>query len=108
MAFGGHSCSMRIESLLKQASALGLHLEPRGDRLLVTPAENCTAEIVAELRQHKTEVLAALKANSARATWLHIARQILAGEFDDAKPSIRESLTTELWSIPHPLCCRAL
>jgi len=40
--------------------------------------------------------------------WLHVARQILADEFDGCDHSTRESLTIGLRSIAHPACRRAL
>lgn len=42
------------------------------------------------------------------AVWLHIARQILAGEFYGCDRSTHESLTIGLRSIRHPDCQRAL
>lgn len=39
--------------------------------------------------------------------WLHIARQVLAGEFDGDRTAV-ESLTIGLRSIRHPLCQQAL
>ncbi|HWN95651.1 MAG TPA: hypothetical protein VNT99_11505, partial [Methylomirabilota bacterium] len=55
------------------------------------------------LRQHKPELIRWLTAS-----WLHVARQILDGEFVGADRSTRESLTIGLRSIAHPLCRRAL
>jgi hypothetical protein len=40
--------------------------------------------------------------------WLHVARQVLAGEFDGGDRSTRESIKIGLCSVPHPLCRRAL
>jgi hypothetical protein len=42
------------------------------------------------------------------AAWLHVARQILAGEFVGADRSTVESLTIGLRGIRHPLCRQAL
>jgi hypothetical protein len=41
---------------------------------------------------------------SDEAAWLPIARQVLAGEFDDADHSTLESLAIGLCGIAHPLC----
>jgi|GEM_PF-1386284 hypothetical protein len=42
------------------------------------------------------------------APWLHVAKQILAGEFVGADSSTVASLTIGLRSITHPLCQQAL
>jgi hypothetical protein len=65
------------------------------------------------LRQHKRELLDLLEAKAHGlsddcAPWLHIAKQILAGEFDGADKSTVESLTIGLRGIGHPLCRLAL
>jgi hypothetical protein len=95
------------------AVALGLRLEPRGDRLAVIPANLCPPEFADVLRQHKRELLDLLEARTANlppdcVPWLHIARQIMAGEFDGADGSTRESLTIGLRGIRHSLCRQAL
>jgi len=43
-----------------------------------------------------------------QAAWIPVARQILAGECDDADGSTREALRIGLRAINHPLCRRAL
>ena len=43
-----------------------------------------------------------------QAAWLPVARQILAGEFENADRSTVQSLAIGLRSIGHPLCRRAL
>jgi hypothetical protein len=65
------------------------------------------------LREHKGELLDWLETRGANLRpdclpWLHVARQILAGEFDGADGSTSESLQIGLRSINHPLCLRAL
>lgn len=99
--------------LHRRASELGLRLEPRGDKLAVIPAERLTPDFAAELRQHKREILDWLETRTVQLTpdqvpWLHVSRQILAGEFDGADKSTRESLRIGLRSIAHPLCQQAL
>ena len=42
-----------------------------------------------------------------QAPWLHVARQVLAGEFDEADKSTIQSLVIGLRSIQHPDCRRA-
>ena len=99
--------------LCQRAVRLGLRLEPRGDKLAVIPAKRCPPDFAAELRQHKGELLDFLEGQAAGlapdcAPWLHVARQILAGEFDGADNSTIGSLTIGLRGIRHPLCQQAL
>ncbi|MEK7677033.1 MAG: hypothetical protein AAB676_14475 [Verrucomicrobiota bacterium] len=104
---------MNAEALYIEATRRGLRLEPRGDKLAVLPGDRCPPDFANVLRAHKGELLSWLEARAAQlppdcAPWLHIARQILAGEFDGADRSTRASLTICLRSIAHPLCRRAL
>lgn len=98
--------------LYERAVRLGLRLEPRGDNLAVIPAGRCPPDFADSLRQHKRALLDLLEAKTARLTpdcapWLHVAKQVLSGEFDGCDRSTRESLTIGLRSIPHPVCRRA-
>lgn len=104
---------MTAQHLCLEASRRGLRLEPRGDKLAVIPAHLCPPDFADELRAHKRELLNLLETRTAClppdcAPWLHIARQILAEEFDGADRSTVESLTIGVRNIPHPLCRRAL
>jgi hypothetical protein len=100
--------------LYQRAVRLGLRLEPRGDKLAVIPAKRCPPDFAAELRQHKGELLDFLEGQAAGLAqdctpWLHVARQVVEGEFDAVlDDSVRGSLEIGLRSIPHPLCQRAL
>ena len=96
-----------------RAVALGLRLEPRGDRLAVSPANRCPPDFPGVLREHNRELLDWLETREVQLSpdcipWLHVARQILAGEFDGADGTTVESLTIGLRAIPHRLCERAL
>jgi hypothetical protein len=84
--------------LCERAVRLGLRLESRGDKLAVIPANRCPPEFADTLRQHKHEILSLLEGQAAGlapdcAPWLHVARQVLAGEFDGADSSTVASLT---------------
>jgi hypothetical protein len=99
--------------LLREASRWGLRIERRGDALAVMPKGKCPPEFKELLRQHKAEILDLLEAKAAnlppdQAPWLHVAKQVLAGEFDGADGSTRESITIGLRSIAHPVCRQAL
>ena len=104
---------MTAHEIYLEAIRRGLRLEPAGDKLAVIPAKQCPPDFADVLRQHKGELLNWLEARTAGlapdcAPWLHVARQILAGEFDGCDNSTRESLTIGLRHIHHPLCKQAL
>lgn len=104
---------MTALELYHEAERRGLRLEPRpGDKLAVIPANRCPPDFADELRQHKGELLDLLEAKTANLTpdcapWLHIARQVLAGEFVGADNSTVQSLILGLRGIRHPLCVSA-
>ena len=103
---------MTGREVYEKALSLGLTLEPNGDRLLVY-GDRCPPDFADVLREHKRELLDWLETRTVNLTpdyvpWLHVARQILAGEFDGGDSSTRESLTIGLRGIGHPLCRRAL
>ena len=103
-----------LQELFCRAKSLGLRLEPRdGDKLAVIPGHRCPRDFADILRAHKPELLSWLEGRAARLRedeipWLHVARQVLAGEFDGADISTRDSLSIGLQSIQHPLCQQAL
>jgi hypothetical protein len=105
---------MTPPELCKEAARRGLRLEPRGDKLAVIPASRCSPDFAAALRQRKQEILSLLESQAAglapdEAPWLHVAKQVLAGEFvGPMDNSVRDSLEIGLRSIAHPLCRRAL
>ena len=105
---------MTALDLFNEATRRGLQLEPRhGGLLAVSPANLCPPDFADVLRQHKSELLDLLEANRHAlppdcAPWLHVATQVLAGEFDGEDSSKVASLTIGLRSIPHPRCRRAL
>ena len=99
--------------LYHEATRRGLRLEPRGDKLVVIPGDQVSPEFAAALRQHKRELICWLESKSANIPadcrpWLHVARQVLDGEFDNCDRSTRESLVIGLRGIEHPTCSRAL
>jgi hypothetical protein len=53
---------MTALSVLTQARAAGLTLRPAGDRIRFKPVENMTPELLAEVREHKGELLDLLRA----------------------------------------------
>ena len=104
---------MTAQSLCFEATQRGLRLESRGDKLAVIPASRCPPEFADTLRQHKQEILSLLEGQAAGlapdcAPWLHVAKQILAGEFVGADGSTRQSLIIGLRSIQHQTCQQAL
>lgn len=104
---------MTAKELYHEAIMLGLRLLPDGDALLVIPAKACPPEFANVLRQHKPQLLAFLESKRCNlppdcAPWLHIAKQVMAGEFDRADSSMVGSLTIGLRAIGHPLCRAAI
>ena len=110
----GSPCFVTAADAYREATRRGLHLQPLdGDRLAVTPASRCPPDFADVLRQHKRELLDLLEANRHAlppdcAPWLHVARQVLEGEWNNANRSEVESLTIGLRGIQHPTCRRAL
>ncbi len=99
--------------LCRQAQSLGLRLEPAGDKLAVFPKGKCPPGFADVLRAHKPQLLSWLEGRTAglppdQAPWLHVARQVLAGEFEGADRSTVQSLVIGLRSIRHSDCQRAL
>src|SRR5881392_2705981 len=99
--------------LLREANRLSLKIRAREGKLFVTPAKRCPPEFADLLRHHKRELLDLLQAKADGlapdcAPWLHIAKPVLAGEFESADSSTRESLSIGLRSIAHPTCQTAL
>ena len=103
---------MKPLEVYREAQRLGFRLEPAGDQLLVF-GDHCPPDCAAELRQHKTELMALLEGEGVElmpdcAAWLPVTRQVLCGEFDGCDRSTSKSLIIGLRSIPRPPCQRAL
>jgi hypothetical protein len=99
--------------IIRAVTQVGGRLEPAGDKLRVLLPVDCSPALKDIIRQHKGELLDLLEANSANLApdcvpWLHVAKQVLAGEFVGCDGSTRESLVIGLRGILHPLCKRAL
>lgn len=104
---------MNAHDLYLEATRRGLRLEPAGDKLAVIPKGKCPSDFANVLRAHKGELMSWLEARASHlppdeAPWLHVAKQVLAGEFDGADRSTVQSLTIGLRGINHPVCRRAL
>lgn len=100
------------KAILTRARALGLTLRRKGDRIAVRPARLCTPDLLDTLRSQKRAIMDLLEAETTHlsrdcAPWLHIARQVLAGEFDGADGSTTESLWIGVRNIRHPVCQQA-
>jgi hypothetical protein len=80
-----------------------------GDRIGIAPASLVSPELFAEIQLQKPQLLDLLDARAAGVSndcrpWLHIARQVKAGEFDGGDRSLLMSLLIGLRSVAHPLC----
>lgn len=101
------------ELILKRARSLGLRLYREGDRLAIRPARLATPDVLAQLSCCKPQVLDLIEAEHHHlprdcAPWLHVARQVMAGEFEGADASTVQSLVIGLRGIRHELGQRAL
>ena len=81
--------------------------------MAVMPPDRCPPDFVEVLRLHKRELLDLLEAHRHAlppdcAPWLHVARQVLEGEFDGCDSSTAGSLAIGLRNIRHPRCREAL
>jgi TubC N-terminal docking domain len=99
--------------LYRRARALGLNVEADGSDLLIKPKSRCTPELVAELREHKSELLDFLQTRTVKLSadcvpWLHVAKQVINGEFSGADGGMIESLFIGLRRIRHPTAREAL
>jgi hypothetical protein len=91
----------------------GLRVTRRDDRIIFNPRGRCPQDLKNLFRDYKPEIMRLLEDEQAMlgpdcAPWLHVARQVLEGEFDSADGSTRESVTIGLRSIAHPDCQSAL
>ena len=92
-----------------EATRRGLRLIARGDKLEVTPKSRLSSEFAAVLREHKAQLIALLEIPDRDlehyyADGLHMAEQILAGEFDGADSSTTENLFVRLRDFADPQC----
>jgi hypothetical protein len=100
---------MTALDIYQYAQRLGLTLGADGEQLLIYPGSRCPPDFVETLRENKKALLALLELKPDglsidRVPWLHIARQVLAGEFDGGDRSLLESLHIGLSNIAHPAC----
>jgi len=96
-------------AILARCRLAGLRVWRDGDRLAIAPARCCPPELLAQIRAAKPQLLAWLEAEAAglradEVPWLHVARQVLAGEFDGCDRSTAASLRIGL----RPLVARGV
>jgi hypothetical protein len=87
--------------ILQQASERGLRLTAVGNDLHVNPGRLCPPELAQTLREHKTHVLALLRAQGIR--WIEVYSEALGEtiffcEDEDTKAALIEAGASE-WSI---------
>jgi hypothetical protein len=104
---------LNIAEVINEATRRGLRLERRGEFLAVRPKGACPPDFADVLRSHKAGILSLLEGRDAGLApdcqpWLHVAKQVLSGEFEGADGSTVESLTVGLRGIRHALCQQAL
>jgi hypothetical protein len=100
--------------ILSRCRRLGLKVWAEGDRIGIAPKESIPPGLLDEIRAAKPVLLPLVRDGEAnrltpdQVPWLHVAKQVHAGEFDDCDRSTCESLILGLRSIPHPICRQAL
>jgi hypothetical protein len=99
---------MNAALLLARCWSLGLTLRAKGNRLAVRPAYLATPALLAELRTAKPQLLNLLKAGADPLSpehyrCRHIARQVLAGEFDGGNRSTLERVFIRIKYFHYPL-----
>jgi hypothetical protein len=105
--------NLLAEMILHEATTRWhLTIKSKDGRLIISPARNCPPEIMELLKLHKHAIIDFLQAQDAKtsadsAPWIHVGRQVIAGEFDDADRSTRMSLLIGLRSVSHPVCRQA-
>lgn len=78
-------------TILESCRAAGLRVERDGDCLVIRPADRVAPELLNAIRAHKPDLLALLD-RGAPTPWRHVARQVLAGEFDGGTRSMLQSV----------------
>jgi len=84
-------------AILARCRLAGLRVWRDGDGLAIAPARSCPPDLLAQIRAAKPQLLDWLDAQASdlpadEIPWLHIARQVLAGEFDGCDRSTAASL----------------
>ena len=97
-------------AILDRCRRAGLHVWREGERISIAPARLCPPDLLETIRNAKPQLLEWLADADAHrlapdcAPWLHVARQIVSGEFDGGDRSLLESLLIGVRNIPHPAC----
>jgi len=99
-------------AIVQRCRGLGLRLWADNGQIAIKPARLTSPGLLEEIRRCKPQVLDLLEAEAANLApdcipWLHVARQIMTGEFDAGDHSLLVSLLIGLRSIPHPTCISA-
>jgi hypothetical protein len=93
-------------SILAQATAAGLTLRPYGEKIRFKPVENMTAELLAEVREHKQELVTLLRSQRQAEVGAAFAEGFsrLGALYPDALAgTLWERVTTE-----HPALARSI
>jgi hypothetical protein len=101
-------------SILDRCRRHGLQIWAEGDRIGIAPKENIPPGLLDEIRAAKPILLPLVREGVAhqlsadQVPWLHVARQILEGEFNGSSGSTCASLWIGLRSLSHPTARIAL
>lgn len=101
-------------AILDRCRRHGLKVWAEGYRIGIAPKQRIPSDLLDEIRAAKSILLPLMREGEAlrltpdQLPWLHVAAQVLAGEFDGGMTaSRRQSLVIGLRSIPHHLCIQA-
>ena len=92
----------RVNRILEGIRRAGGRIWRDGNRLGLEPASRLPAELIAEVRQNKRLLLFHLDdegGDKTQKAWKHVARQVLAREFDQGSRSLLKSIQIGLRSI---------
>lgn len=103
---------MKASDIVLSLRHHGCRIVVREGQLLCSRQRSLPPDLLATLRAQKRAIMDLLEAEATHLTpdcapWLHIARQVLSGEFEGADRSTLESLWIGVRHIRHPFCQQA-
>ena len=98
--------------IIRAVTGYGCRLAVRSGQLLMSRQRQLPPELLAAVRQNRQAISNAIEAEAAGLTpdcgpWLHIAKQIVLGEFDGGDRATLKSLWYGVRGIGHPACLAA-
>ena len=97
-----------VQVLFSQARDLGLEFRLREHRLVIAPGWRCPPAFIAKVREHRNEIVQQLLEERDRSAVVHLARQIVEGEFQGADANTCNVIAEALRRSTNPLCSAAM